>query len=136
MARFEPALFALFLVAWLGALLGQLRLVPLAGLLDLGLYPLFTVAAALGWVAGNVYLHRRRRSPPAVRRKLFVIYLVGPPGLLYLLRAMAPRAVQQMAPLVPLLAFAVFVVFFLVPITLPGEWSRPVDQIQGDEEER
>jgi hypothetical protein len=35
-----------------------------------------------------------------------------------LLRAMAPLADQRAAPLVPLWAFAVYTVFFLVPIAL------------------
>jgi hypothetical protein len=116
--RLEPALIGLFLASWLGALLGQLSVLALAGSLPLGLYPFYSLAAALGWVAGNVYVHRRRRVPAPLWRRLLLIYLVGPPGILYLVREMAPAADQALAPLVPLLGFAVFGVFFAVPVTL------------------
>jgi hypothetical protein len=117
-ARVEPALIGLFLAGWVGALLGQLGVLELAGTLRLAFYPYFSLAAALGWIAGNVYVHRRRRLPRELRRRLLLVYLVGPPGILYLLRAMAPLVEQQIAPLVPLLGFGVFSVFFAVPVTL------------------
>ena len=118
MRRVEPALIGLFLASWLGALLGQVRVLDLAGTAPLALYPFFSLAAGLGWLAGNVYVHRRRGIPKPLRRRLMLIYLVGPPGILYLVRAMAPAAEQAIAPLVPLLGFAVFSVFFAVPVTL------------------
>jgi hypothetical protein len=111
---------ALYFASWLGALLGQLGLVPLAGSVGLGLYPFFSLAAALGWLAGNLYLHRRRQAPRPLWRRLLLIHLLGPPGILYLLAAMAPAEQQAAAPLLPLLAFGVFGVFFLVPLTLSG----------------
>ncbi len=124
MARVEPALIGLFLASWIGALLGQLGLLEMAGSLRLAFYPFFSLAAAIGWSAGNVYVHRRRLLPPLLRRRLLLIYLVGPPGILYLVRAMAPAAEQQVAPLVPLLGFGVFSVFFAVPVTLAPRAPR------------
>lgn len=118
MRRVEPALIGLFLASWLGALLGQLGVLDLAGTLPLAFYPYFSLAAGLGWLAGNVYVHRRRSVPKALRRRLMLIYLVGPPGILYLVRAMAPVVDQTVAPLVPLLGFGVFTVFFAVPVSL------------------
>jgi hypothetical protein len=103
MSRFEPILLALFFAAWIGALLHGVGVLSLAGSLPLALYPYFILAATLGWTMGNVYVTRRR----------------GLPGeLLYLARSMAPEAEQRMAPLVPIFAFAVFGVFFLVPVSL------------------
>lgn len=126
MRRLEPALIGLFLAAWLSALLGQLGVLDLAGSLRLAFYPFFSLAAAMGWVAGNVYVHRRRGLPQPLRRRLLMIWLVGPPGILYLIRGMAPAAEQAIAPLVPLLGFGVYSVFFLVPVTLaPRTPPRP-----------
>jgi hypothetical protein len=116
--RLEPALIGLFLAAWLGALLGQLRVLDLAGSLPLAFYPYFSLAAALGWAAGNFFVFRRRNLPAPVGRRLMWIWLVGPPGILYLVRSMAPVAHQVAAPLVPLLGFGVYSVFFSVPVLM------------------
>lgn len=125
---------ALFFASWLGALLGQVGALPTAGTLVLGLYPYFSLAAALGWVAGNIYLHRRRHLPRHLWRRVLLVYLLGPPGILYLLGAMAPAAQQEAAPLLPLLAFAVFGIFYLVPLTLAGSWSLPPEERERREE--
>jgi len=98
--------------------------VPLAGSLDLGFYPFYAIAAVSGWLAGNVYVARSAGLPRELRRRVLLVYLVGPPGLLYLLRAMAPEAAQMAAPLVPLYAFGVFAVFFYVPVTLRRSTTR------------
>ena len=118
-SRFELVLGAFFLACWFVGLLALLRLVSLGGELRLGLYPLFSLSAALGWVMGNIYVQRMRRQAPraGLPRGLW-IYLLGPPGVLILVRAMAPRIEQEAAPMVPVLAVAVFVVFFLVPVSL------------------
>jgi hypothetical protein len=50
---------------------------------------------------------------------------VGPPSLLYILRALAPQAVQHAAPLVPLYSFVVYALFFLVPVTLRKTFTDP-----------
>jgi len=116
----------LFFAGWVGALLQQWGVLSLGGTLPLALYPYFGLAAFLGWVSGNVYLVRRRRLPPSSHRRALLIYFLGPPGLLYLLRSMAPVEDQLAAPLVPVLAFGVFAVFFLVPMVFGRKWSEPV----------
>ena len=117
--RLELVLLALFSAAWLYAILAGVGLVPLAGTLDLDLYRLYSVAAVLGWVTGNVYVFRSHTySKHRYRKTLLLTYLVGPPSFLYLLRALAQQSVQQAAPLVPIYSFVVYALFFLVPVTL------------------
>lgn len=118
MRRVELVLLAFFLACWLVGILGLLEIVPLAGNLSLGLYPLYSVAAALGWLFGNVYVTRTSRTPSRSRGPLFALYLLCPQGVVYLLRAMAPASVQAAAPLVPLYSFGVYTVLFFVPLTL------------------
>lgn len=120
--RAELALAVVFSGAWAAAILVMIGVLPLAGTFDLDLYYLFSFASALGWLAGNVYLNRVRRG--GSRRRLAVLYLCGPSSLLYLARALASREIQAAAPLVPLLSFAVFSVFFAVPITFAGGRKR------------
>ncbi len=116
MRRLEVPLFGLFFACWLLAGAHGVGLLSLAGTLSLGLYPLYSVAAALGWVAGNVYVWRRRRLTREQRRRAMALWLVGPQGIPALLRAMAPEAVQAAAPAVPLYALAVGAVLFTVPL--------------------
>lgn len=116
MKRLEIPLFGLFFACWLLAGAHGLGLFSLAETLRLGLYPLYTVAAALGWVSGNVYVWRRRRLPRDQRRRAAALWLIGPQGIPALLRAMAPAADQAAAPAVPLYAFAVGAVLFTVPL--------------------
>jgi hypothetical protein len=116
--RLEAILVALFLACWAVVLLSWLGLVTLRGNFPLGLYPLYSLASVLGWSAGNLYVHRGRRFPDAIRRRVLLVYYLGPQGLVYLLRFMAPLAAQQAAPLVPVWAFGVFSIFFLVPVKL------------------
>ncbi len=116
--RLEPILVALFFACWLVNLLQVVGLVSLAGSLDLSLYPLYSLATLLGWLAGNLYVHRARGLPAWIRRRLLVIYFIGPPGILYLVRAMAPHEVQLEAPMVPIYSFGVFGVLFLVPVVV------------------
>lgn len=125
LVRLEIALVGLFFASWLLAALSALELVSLAGLLDLSLYPYYSLAAVLGWVAGNVYVVRRRSVAPALRLRVLWIYLLAPPGVLYLLRALAPARVQALAPLVPLYAFGVFAVLFLVPVVFRPPKLKP-----------
>lgn len=110
-------------VLWIFAILGQLGVAPISGLLELDLYSLYGTAAAVGWVAGNVYVLRRRAlgAGKKFRRRLLLAYLLGPPSVVYLARALAPATVQAAAPFVPWYALAVFAVFFLVPVTLKVE---------------
>ena len=91
---------------------------PLAGTLPLGLYQFYGLAAFAGWLGGNVFVHRAFGLGGSLKRRLFAIYLLGPPGILYLIRSLAPASEQAAAPLAGLYASAVFAVFFLVPVTL------------------
>jgi hypothetical protein len=116
--RHEPILLALFLVCWAIDLAVLLGLIELAGNLPLTLYGLYSVAVALGWLFGNLYVRRARGLSATLRRRLLVLYFLGPPSLLNLLRSMTPLDFQKEAPLVPLYAFGVFAILFLVPVTL------------------
>lgn len=118
MKRLEPAVVGISFACWGLTLLQTVGWVGLAGTVHLSLYGLYSTAAALGWLAGNVYVARSRAASPGVRRRLRVIYVFGPPGLVYLLRAMAPASEQVLAPLVPLYAFGVYCVLFLVPVVI------------------
>ncbi len=116
---FELVLLAVFSAAWLLAILAGVGLVPLAGLFALDLYRLYSVAAVLGWMSGNIYVSRSQSfDHDRWRRRLLLSYLLGPPSFVYLLRAFAPLTVQQAAPFVPIYSFAVYGLFFLVPLTL------------------
>ena len=116
--RFELAILGAFSGAWALAVLLGLGVLPAAGALALDLYGYYSFAAALGWVAGNVYVARRRRLGRAARKRLLFAYFLGPPSLLYVVRSLAPLSAQQAAPFVPIYAFCVFGIFFLVPVTL------------------
>jgi hypothetical protein len=115
---FEIILAGLFAACWLVLLLALAGLVPLTGLLDLGLYPLYGVAGLAGSVAGHAFVWRARKQPLPAQRRLLVLYLAGPPALPCLLRSMASAEAQLQAPLVPLWAIGVFGVFFAVPLLL------------------
>ncbi|MDX1631384.1 MAG: hypothetical protein R3234_05965 [Thermoanaerobaculia bacterium] len=127
MRRWEAVALGLCFASWIGAVLGQTGLLAFEGTLGLSLYAFHAVAAVLGWLSGNIYIFRRRRLLRNVRRRLVALYLLGPPGVLYFLWTLAPGSLQRVYPLSPLLGFGVYVIFFMVPITLPGSWSRPPD---------
>jgi len=112
----EIVLLGLFLAAWLVLVLSWLHLVTLPGSAPVPLYRFFSFASALGWAAGTLYIQRGRKLADPERRRLRWVYYLGPQGLVYLLRAMAPLVDQRAAPLVPLWAFGVYTVFFLVPV--------------------
>lgn len=116
--RLEISLTILFAICWTSSIGLAAAGAPLAGALPMTLYQLYGVAAATGWLAGNVYVARARGLPRALRRRLLLIYFLGPPSLLYLLRTLAPAAQQAGAPLAFVWAFGVFAVLFLVPVTL------------------
>lgn len=118
----ERSLLGFFGAAWAVSLLHLVGVLPLAGALPLSLYGYYAFAAAAGWVAGNVFVLRRRRA--GGRGLLLVLYLFGPPSLVYLLRAVAPPEHHQAAPLAPLWAFGVYGVFFLVPVVFPPPARR------------
>ncbi len=116
----ELSLLGVFLAIWTVALASLVGLLPADGLLDLTLYQLYGIAAALGWLSGNIYVSRSRKVPKPLRRRLLLVYLLGPPGILYLVRALASLEVQAQAPLAAIYACGVFFVLFLVPVTLKG----------------
>jgi len=82
------------------------------------LYQLFGIACFLGWLAGNLCNLRRRRLPAAAGRRLIWLYLICPPGLLVLLRALAPEGLIAESPLAPIFAVCVYGVFYALPVTL------------------
>ena len=123
----ELGLLAFFLAVWLLAILAGLGFLPLAGMLHLDLYRLYSIAAVLGWVAGNIYVFRTQNltgtaaGQPDERRfpkRLLLSYLIQPQSCVYFLRMLAPIEAQQAAPMVPIYAFGVYGLFFLVPLTL------------------
>jgi len=116
--RLEVALLGLFLACWVLRVLSFLRVLTLEGSLPLSLYSYYGVAVALGWAFGILYVIRTRDLPAQVRRLFLLIYYLGPPAILSLLRGMAPYDDQRAAPFVPLWAFGVFSVLFLVPVTM------------------
>ena len=121
-------LLGLFLACWLLSLLSFTHILSLAGSLPLALYPYYSVAVALGWAFGMLYMQRTRGfKDPQLRRPFLFIYYLGPPAILVLLRAMAPVAYQRAAPLVPLWAFGVFSILFLVPVTMKFSGGKNTD---------
>ena len=120
MKRTEVVVLALFLACWLVSALAWTGLIDLSGMLEMALYPLYTVAAVVGWLSGNVYVHRSTRVGTTLRPLLLIVYFLGPLGVLYLLHAMATAEARAAAPFVPLWSFGVFSIFFLVPVTFRG----------------
>lgn len=124
--RLEIVLLGVFSLAWLLATLILTGILRVEGTLQLDLYTLYSVAAGLGWLSGNVYVFRQ----PKLRKiryskQLLLGYLIGPLSFLYILRSLAPRAAQHAAPLVPLYSFMVYWIFFLVPVTLRATRVQP-----------
>jgi hypothetical protein len=125
----ERTLLAAFTACWAVVVLDLAGILPLHGRQDLSLYALYGTAAALGWVAGNVWIARtragrRRGADPLLRRRLLFLWLLGPPSLVTLLRAMASPDRQLEAPLAALWAFGVYVIFFMVPVSFAPERTR------------
>jgi len=114
--RFETIVAGICLGGWL--LTGVFLLAPVPGIHGLG--PpgaLFPFAAALGWIVGNLYVARSKKSGLA-RHGLLALYYGGPTGLVWLWWAIQPATARRLAPLAPLWALGVFSVFYLVPVTL------------------
>ena len=124
----EQFLLAGCSVVWVLVILANFGLVPLAGTLDLDLYRLYSLAAVIGWVAGNIYVFRSQTNPRArSRKRLFLNYLMGPLSFVYILRAFAHQSVQEAAPFVPVYSLVVYILFFLVPVTLRATRKRRRD---------
>jgi hypothetical protein len=120
----ELSLLGVFLAVWTVALAALVGWLPAEGLLDLTLYQLYGIAAALGWLAGNLYVNRAHMYPKPLRRRLLLVYLLGPPGILYLVRSLASFPLQAQAPFASIYACGVFFILFLVPVTLKGSGSN------------
>lgn len=128
MIRLEWLLVAVCSAVWLAALAIALGFLPRLRGVEPDLYQLYSLAAVLGWTAGNVYLMRRGTAPSRFgRRQLLWVYLFQPPGWVYFLWTLVPPADQARAPLVPLYAYAVYAIFFLVPISFRRKPERPPD---------
>ncbi len=98
------------------ALAAHLGFAQFAGLLSFSLRGFYAFAAGLGWLAGNVYVLENRRLSSRRKRHL-VFWFFGPPGLVHLLATTLPASLQEAVPLLPLIGFGVFGVFFAVPVT-------------------
>ena len=136
MTAFERSLLGLFSALWIAALLELGSVLPVHGGWPLSLYGLYGFGAFLVWLAGNVWVHRRRAVRRAGRSDLvwwlWMIYFCGPPSILYLVRALAPDALREAAPLVPIYAFVVYAIFFLVPVSFAPRPRRPFEGLRGE----
>ena len=103
--------------AWLVSLIALLAGRGLAGLTRIGLYPLYGSALVLGWGLGNLYVARTRGEIKALKRLLLPVYLLTPPGILFLMWATASMTLQVGIPLAPVYACGIFGILFLVPVT-------------------
>ncbi|REJ76990.1 MAG: hypothetical protein DWQ36_04650 [Acidobacteria bacterium] len=109
-------------------LLGDLGF-ELAGTAPLALHRYYVVAAAAGWLFGNLYV-ARRRSGTRPRSVLLMVYGLAPIPPLFLLRAMARREALDAAPLVPLFACGVYLALFVVPVSMAAPGRQQV-RLQG-----
>lgn len=132
--RTELGTLLFFLVCWLGFCAHALAGYPLAGTLRLSLFHLYGLAASGGWLLGNLEVHRERRLeranlgardplPRVTRRRLFYLNLFAPVGVLFLVWSLAPQTNRVDFPMAPIYAAAMFVLFFLVPVSLKRVFS-------------
>lgn len=101
---------------------------PLAGVLPLNLYHLYSLAVFSGWLVGNVIVARSAARPRAVRRKLMAGFLLCPGGLFYLIWSLAPAVTRNSAPFAPLYAAIIFAIFFLVPVSFRRAFAPPEER--------
>lgn len=125
LSRLEGPVLLSFTVLWLVVLLEASGRPFLAGRLPLSLYHFFSFASVLGWLAGNFFVTRRRLHPAAdYRSYLYATWLGGPPSLLFLLQACQPLSAQQAQPLVRIWGLFVFLLFFVIPVSLDRRPGR------------
>ncbi len=119
------AAVGLFLACWIIFLLQLLDVARLPALPHLTLSQAYSVASALGWLAGMIYVQRTRHIEAPLRRRLFLLSFFGPPSLVFVLIAMA--RLDHQAPFVLLWALCVFGIFYLVPVSFrsAGRGPRP-----------
>jgi hypothetical protein len=123
--RYEQALLGLFLACWLVYLLAVFRVLTPDGTWNPGFYPYYSLAAGVGWGAGNLYVYRTRDLEEPSRRRYLPGYFLAPLGLILLLKVMMPAAFQRAAPFVGVWAFGVYSIFFAVATQL-RIWGRRV----------
>ena len=115
--RFEQSLTAFFVLCWLVFAINALAGYPAGGILKLGLYPLYSLAVASGWILGNIYVQRTAGQSRTSRRRLFWSLLLSASGLFFLLWSLQSTAARQAVPLAAVFAYAIFALFFLVPVS-------------------
>jgi hypothetical protein len=106
-------------------LLAVFRIVTPDGTWDPGFYPYYSLAAAAGWGAGNLYVYRTRDLDEKGRRRFLPGHFLAPLGLILLLKVMLPLNFQRAAPFVGVWAFGVFSIFFSVATKL-RMWGRRI----------
>lgn len=115
-----------FLGCWVAFCAHGLAGYPFAGTIRPTLFHLYGLAASGGWLLGNVEVNRRRRLeraapeplPRKTLRRLFLLDLLAPSGALFLVWSLAPDALRLGFPMAPIYAAGIFVLFFLVPVSL------------------
>ncbi len=115
--RLEPVLFGIFTLAWLLAIFVLAVGRSLDSPLPVSLYHLYGLAVFGGWLSGNVYVQRTARTPRKARLRALLVYLLGPPGLLFLTHGLTSVQSQARVPLAPVYALGIYVVFFMVPVS-------------------
>ncbi len=115
--RLEPVLFGLFTLCWTLALVVMALGRTFDSPLPISLYHLYGLAVFGGWLSGNVYVSRTTRVPRPERLRSLLVYLLGPPGLLFLTHGLSAYQSQMRVPLAPVYALGIYVVFFMVPVS-------------------
>ena len=123
--RVEIGILAFLLVCWMLFFALGAAGYPLAGMLPLNLYHLYSLAVFSGWLTGNVIVARSATRSPSLRRKLLAGFLLCPGGLFYLIWALAPGVTRTSAPFAPLYAAIIFAIFFLVPVSFRRAFAPP-----------
>ena len=115
--RLEPVLFGIFTLGWLLAIFILAIGRSLDSPLPISLYHLYGLAVFGGWLSGNFYVQRTSAIPRKSRLRSLLVYLLGPPGLLFLTHGLTSIQSQARVPLAPVYAFGIYIVFFMVPVS-------------------
>jgi hypothetical protein len=115
--RLELYLLGSFVACWLAFFVSAAFDHPFAGVVPLGLYELYGTAVLVGWIVGNVFVHRSRGWSGSVRTRLLLVFLLSPGGLFYLLWSLSSDGHRAAVPFAPLYAFGMSALFLLVPVS-------------------
>ena len=115
--RLEPVLFGIFTLGWLLAIFILAIGRSLDSPLPVSLYHLYLLAVFGGWLSGNVYVQRTASTPRKERVRALLVYLLGPPGLLFVTHGLTSVQSQARVPLAPVYAFGIYIVLFMVPVS-------------------